>query len=208
MAFFKPKSTTDYFEMFRKSAQIVARAAISMQHAFISGEVDKDELAEIKSIEHEGDALMHEALRQIEQAFITPLDQDAMLAILQALERVTDSIDSIARHLYMMHIRRSNQYIDQFVQLLVQATSAIQSLCNIFHDYERRPEAVRQYVLEINQCEESADAVYLDAMYELYGGEFEALDVLRLQTIYNKLEDALDCCEDVADIVEGILVSQ
>ena len=201
------KANFDYYEMFRDASRISERAAQTLQNALISGTVNQSELAEVKHIENEGDRLMHEAMRVLERAFITPLDFNDMVALLQSIERVTDAIDQVAQHFYMLHIHRSDSYIDELVDLLVKATYALSVLCDVLHEHKRSPERLREQIIAINRYEESADQVYLGAVHKLYDGATSALDVMRLQAIYTKLEDALDCCEDVADVVETVLVA-
>lgn len=204
----KRRNTNEYFDMFNTSAEIAQRAARALARALSSGEVNMEELRAIKGIEHEGDTHVHRCLDEIEKAFITPFDSEKMMDILRGIENLTDAIDQIARHLYMMRINKTDPFIDKFVQLLLQSTDHLVILTENIHDHKKHPDVVKKSIVEINHVEDIGDQTYLQAVYELYDGSKEAIDILRLQTIYDQLENSLDVCEDVADHIETILITQ
>lgn len=204
----KKRSKNDYFEMFHISAEIAQRAARALERALASGTVDMEELRAIKGIEHEGDTHVHRSLNEIEKAFITPFDPEKMMEVLRGIENLTDSIDQISQHLFMMRIQKTDPFIDKFVQLLLETTEKLVELTSAMHEHRRKHDVIKTAIVEINHIEDVGDQTYLQAVHKLYDGSFDAIDVLRLQTVYGQLENALDCCEDVADTIEGILISE
>ena len=197
----------DYFNMFEESADIALRAAKALQHAFSSEGIDTNELKAIKDIEHEGDLHVHNSLKVIEAAFITPFDNDQMMAVLNGVETVTDSIEEVSADIYRMRIKNGDKYVEHFLQLAVQSIAELQKLMVALRQFKKDSKELRERIIEVNHLEEIGDQTYTDAMYDLFGGSYEAIDVIRYKRIYEDLEDTLDCCEDVADTIEGILIA-
>ena len=121
-------SGIDYFQMFTVGAEISLRAAQSLQIAFTDAVINMDELRNIKEIEHEGDRHVHASLKILEEAFITPIDQADLIDILKAIENVTDHIDYVAAHLYMLNITESDRYLQAFIDTLVLSCQKVLDL--------------------------------------------------------------------------------
>lgn len=201
------RKPNDYFAMFSQGAAISQRAARALEHALSSGNVDTEEMRAIKEIEHEGDTHVHRSLDEIEKAFITPFDSEKMADIVRGIENLTDAIDQISRHFYMMRIQTTDPFIEKFVALLIETTDHLVNLTNNMHDHKRHPDIVKQAIIEINHVENIGDQTYQQAVYELFDGTKDAIDVFRLHTLYDQLESALDVCEDIADNIETILIT-
>ncbi len=197
----------DYFRMYAKSARIASRAAQAMQKAFANEEIDEEELRAIKGIEHEGDQHMHESLRVIEDAFIMPLEYTDMIDLLRGIENVTDSIDAIANHIYMMRVKRTDKYLSKFIDCIVDVNRKLETLMDMLHLYKKNPAPLHELIVEINHLEEVGDSTYQAGMHALFGHETDPVKILVYSRMYELMEAAMDCSEDVADIVEKIVVS-
>lgn len=197
----------DYFTMFAESARIASRAAQAMQKAFANEEIDIEELRAIKGIEHEGDQHMHKSLKVIEDAFIMPLDYSAMIEVLKGIEDITDSIDYIAAHIYMMRVHRTDRFLSKFVDCIVESISLLEKLMADLHKYKKDPAGLREMIVEINHLEEVGDSTYQAAMFELFGDGSDPMRVIVYSRLYDLCEASCDDVEDVADIVEKIIIS-
>ncbi|MDI9469278.1 MAG: DUF47 family protein [Bacillota bacterium] len=198
----------NYFDMFRESAAIALRAAEALHESIAAGGLEEAALQQIKTIEHEGDLHVHRSRKELERAFITPLDSEDMLALLGSLEDITDAIDSIARTVYMTHTRQRLGYLESFSGLILETVRLVGEMAALLGSKSRASrEKQRELIIEVNRFEEQGDQTYLRALRDLFGGNFEALDVLRLKTVYDQCEEALDRCEDVADRFEQILIT-
>ncbi|MGI5936975.1 MAG: DUF47 family protein, partial [Oscillospiraceae bacterium] len=96
------KKSVDYFEMFEHGISISLEAAQALQAAFGDEHIVESELKSIKEIEHKGDIHVHQCLRKIDVAFITPIDRTDIVEIIKSLENLTDSIDAVANHIYIL----------------------------------------------------------------------------------------------------------
>lgn len=199
----------DYFALFEKGISISNKAAKALQSSFTDGVIDKNEIMRLKEIEHEGDRHVHECSSLIADAFITPLDRSDMMAMVAAIEAITDSIDDIANQIYMMHITKTNEVTVKLVNLIVKCCEELCTLMAEFKQYKKNFKRIKEITVNVNNLEEEGDAVFNEAMRELFdpNNKMEMIDVIRLQNLYNTLENSLDYCEDVADIVEQMIVS-
>ena len=200
---------TDYFTFFEKGIEISNHAAKVLQNAFTGSDIDEKQISLLREIEHEGDRHVHECASQIAEAFITPIDRVDLMNIVAKIESVTDSLDDIGNQIFMMHITRKNEVMDQFIQLIAEACIQLSNMMVAFKQFKKSQNGIHEIAIKVNHVEEEGDALFTKAMRELFdpAGKLDAIDVIRLQNLYNTLENALDCCEDVADAVEQVIIS-
>lgn len=199
----------DYFELFEKGIEISEKAAKVLKISFTDGVIDKEEIAQLKAIEHEGDRHVHACTNLIADAFITPIDRSDMMEMVRAIEAITDSIDDIGNQVYMMHITRANTVTVKMVDLIVQSCEGLRKLMSSFKQFKKNVKSIKELTVFVNHLEEEGDAIYNEGMRTLFDPEskMEMIDIIRLQNLYNTMENSLDYCEDVADIVEKIIIS-
>lgn len=199
----------DYFALFEKGIEISRKSAKTLQTSFTDGVIDKDEIALLKALEHEGDKHVHECTNLIADAFITPIDRSDMMEMVRAIEAITDSIDDIGNQIYMMHISTANATAVKLVELIVQSCEGLCKLMTEFKQFKKNIKTIKEMTVFVNHLEEEGDAIYSEAMRALFdpASKMEMIDVIRLQNLYNTMENSLDYCEDVADIVEKIIIS-
>jgi len=200
---------TDCFDMFEKGISIAYEAAESLKRTFGDGVINADELVQIKEKEHEGDKHIHECLWTIEDAFITPINRSDIVEILNGIEDITDSIDTIADHIYMMRFDSSNEYLRTFVDLVVLSCGQLRDLMKALKQYRKDRDKLMTFIIEVNRLENEGDQVYTQSMRELFDGccERDALKIIKHKELYHLLELTLNRCEDVANNVEKIMIS-
>lgn len=202
-------SGVDYFQMFTVGAEISLRAAQSLQIAFLDLAINMGELRKIKEIEHEGDNHVHASLKILEDAFITPIDQADLIDILKAIENVTDHIDYVAAHLYMLNINESDKYLQAFIDTMVLSCQKVLDLMVCLRNFKKLDlKKMYQLIDEVNELEEIADRIYLESMRDLFTSGSDPLVVIQKKEIYQRLEDVLDRTEDAANAVKKILIAK
>lgn len=207
MGIFSNKET-DYFGLFETSISFSNRAAQTLMKAFEDGVIDFKEIKNLKDIEHEADDHVHKCLKLIEEAFITPIDRSDIIEIVKEIENITDSIDSIANHTYMMCVKETNEPARHQMELVVKACLKLEDLMKLLKNFKKNFKQIDELIVEINRIEEEGDKTYLNAMRNLFEFETDAKKVIIWKILYEKLEDALDKCEDVADIVQKIIIAK
>lgn len=202
------RKEVDYFEMFAKGVSISLEAARKLRIAFNDGIINVDELKLIKELEHDGDKHFHQSLKIIDIAFITPIDRTDIIEILKGIEDITDSIDSVANHIYMMCITKSNEYLRKFVDLTVNSCERLYDLMLALKHFKKNPKNINELIVEVNRLEEEGDRTYLESMRNLFEYETDVLTIIKNKELYKLLERSIDYCEDVADVVEKIMVAK
>jgi uncharacterized protein Yka (UPF0111/DUF47 family) len=202
-------SDVDYFEMITQGAEITLRAANALKEGFKDGIISREEQLKIKEIEHEGDHHVHRSLQIIEDAFITPIDQSDLIDILKSIENVTDHIDYVSAHIYMLNIKEPDIFYNKFIDIMVlQAELALELMTHLRRF--KKMDTVKMYAVikEINTLEEDADRVYIDSMRNLFINETDAKRIVQKKAIYSRMEDTCDRLEDVANSVERLLIAK
>lgn len=207
MSFFTSKET-NFFELFEISISFSSRAAQSLKKAFEDGLIDYKEIKNLKSIEHEADVHVHRCLKLVEEAFVTPIDRSDIVEIVKEIENITDNIDSIANHTYMMCVKEVNEAARNLMNLVVEACQKLEELMSNIKSYKKNLKKINDLIIEINHIEEVGDKTYLNAMRSLFEFETDAKKIIIWKLLYEKLESALDKCEDVADIIQKVIISK
>lgn len=203
------RKNVDYFEMFANGISITLKAANLLKTAFADDVIDESELIKIKEVEHEGDRHVHETLKVVEAAFITPIDRTDILEIVKGIEKITDCIDDLSNHIYMMRITKSDEFTRSFIDILVTSCERLNELMIAMKQFKKNPNnTINDLIIEVNRLEEVGDRVFADSMRQLFGFETDVLIIIKKKELYNLFEKAIDSCEDVADMVEKIMIAK
>jgi predicted phosphate transport protein (TIGR00153 family) len=161
-----------------------------------------DKADEIKEIEHKCDFLTHEIIQRLHRTFVTPLDREDIHTLARSLDDVMDAIDAsagVVRLYQIERVRPDARELARLVRLSAdQVVLALQAL-------ERR-RGVAQPAVEINRLENEADRAHQAALRRLFEEERDPIAVIKWKEILDFLEDATDRCEDVANVLEGVVV--
>jgi predicted phosphate transport protein (TIGR00153 family) len=161
-----------------------------------------DKADEIKEVEHKCDFLTHEIIQRLHRTFVTPLDREDIHTLARSLDDVMDAIDASAAVVRLYQIERVRPDARELARLVRlsadQVVLALQAL-------ERR-RGVAQPAVEINRLENEADRAHQAALRRLFEEEHDPIAVIKWKEILDFLEDATDRCEDVANVLEGVVV--
>ncbi|MGI5849956.1 MAG: DUF47 domain-containing protein [Christensenellales bacterium] len=197
----------NYFDMFVKGVEFSLNAAQLLYEMLESGAITGEKIAAIKKIEQNADNHMHIVAEKLSVAFITPIDRDDIYLIARETDDITDSIDSVASKMWMMHVTRVTPLMKLMAQYAVKACEMLVRLMSEIKNHKKNNK-LNEYIVEINRIEEMGDKCYKDAIRELFGSEKDPIELIKMKEIYKELEDALDNCEDVADCVESIIITK
>ncbi len=192
-----------FFEMFAELARRITASSRLLHQLFQEPARLREFEAQIKAVEHEADGLVLQVNKRIDASFVTPIDREDIHLLATRLDNVVDLIDGTARRAVMFRMTEVRPPALAMAELLVQAGGVIeQQVANI-----KRPPAVAKHGIEIKRLEEEGDAIYQRAVGELFDAEAghpDPLEVIKWKELYDKLEDALDECEDVSNVLESI----
>jgi predicted phosphate transport protein (TIGR00153 family) len=196
-----PKEERFYDDFIAMAEQI--RAGAVMLDAMLAPDRPLwDKADEIKEVEHKCDFLTHEIIQRLNRTFVTPLDREDIHTLSKTLDDVMDSIDAAATVVRLYHIdsvrpgaRELARLVHDSVQQVVKAVEALEG---------RR--GVAECAVEINRLENEADRAHQAAVQALFREEKDAIVIMKWKEILDFLEEATDRCEDVANVLEGVVV--
>jgi uncharacterized protein Yka (UPF0111/DUF47 family) len=159
----------------------------------------------IAEVEHQADEITHRTLEMLHSTFITPLDRDQIHALITAMDDVVDLIHGASRRLILYGITEPTPALRELARTLLHSVEEMQKAVSHLKDLSNAKEILRSCV-EMNKLENDGDALRDDAIANLLKNEKNAVEVLKWKEIYDVVETALDCCEDVANIIEGVVL--
>jgi predicted phosphate transport protein (TIGR00153 family) len=201
------KKDMDFYESFVRGVEFALRSANMLKDIMDSSTLTEDAFHAIKKVEQEADNHMHEISEQLNDAFITPIDRDDIHKIANETDDIVDDIESVSNHLWMMHVTQITDPMKAMAKLNVEACEKLLELMSELKRGKRNSK-LYELVVEINRIEEMGDRCYKDALRELFDTEKDAIELIKKHKIYDELENALDDCEDVANLVEGIIITK
>jgi len=196
----------DYFDMFIKAAAICGRAAESLDELMDDLSNAKEQSLRIHEIEHEGDELYHLLYNHLNRSFITPIEREDIIEIAGHIEQTIDTIDEVAIMMDMLSIDEIREPAKEMMNLITKGCAALVAATVEFKNF-RKSKSLNGLLVEINQVEEEGDVLYQRSMKDLFMNESNVLLVVKWQNIFNSLEDVLDACENVADAMERVIIT-
>ena len=161
---------------------------------------------QIEVIEHECDAVVHRVFRQLDASFITPIDREDIHLIAKELDDITDQIEMTAQRFMMYNVDTIKEEAKKLAKLAIDATNELEVLITDLRFMKKKTEKIHNKIIDINKIENDGDYIFRGAMKELFLNEKDVMQVIRWKSIYNFLEEILDSCENVANIIEGIVM--
>jgi len=189
-----------FYDLFIQLAERLRRSAELLHQLFQEPHRRSLHVAAIKSAEHEADGLTHEIIDRIDRTFVTPFDREDIHALASELDDVCDLLDGAARRVDMFKITEVHQPAIILSEVVVRAAVEVEAAVRNMKDAR----TVNAKARELKKLEEEGDAIYHDAMGALFTEGADPITVIKWKELYDKIEDALDHCEDVANVLQSI----
>jgi uncharacterized protein Yka (UPF0111/DUF47 family) len=191
-----------FFQDFITLADRIVSGATLIESMLASDPPAWDIALQIKQVEQECDSLTHQIIQRLNRTFVTPIDREDIHSLATSLDDVMDAIDAAAnvmRRYRMVAVRYGARELASLIwQSAMQVRVAVEAL-------ERR-EGVHARAVEVNRLENAADDVHDESLRRLFEEERDALTVIKWKEVLDLLEEATDRCEDVANVLEGVVV--
>ena len=192
----------DFFVLFGKQAdniQVGARALLQMLEHY-TGVPEQVQI--VKAIEHEGDEITHAIFTKLNQTFITPFDREDIHELTSRLDDVIDLIDAAASRFVLYRVDAVRKGTVDLVKVLVSATEGVSAAVHAIAS----PQSALKYCIEINRCENESDRLCRTLIAQLFDEETDPVQIIKWKEIFEVIETAVDKCEDVANVIEGVIL--
>jgi predicted phosphate transport protein (TIGR00153 family) len=199
-----PKSD-EFFDDFDAQADATVRGAKLLQALFDDFTDVERKVAAIKEVEHEGDRIAHRAFERLHRQFITPFDRAEIHRLLGRIDDVLDLTDATAERLVLYEVGPVPQAAKDLARVLVPACEKMQEAVRALRTI-KNPAQILSACREIKVMESKADQLGRSAIAALFKSGADALSIIKWKEIYDLMETATDRIEDVADVIEGVVL--
>ena len=191
-----------FFDLFGKQAENIVVGAKALQQMLAHYTGVPEQVQTIKAVEHHGDEITHEILTKLNQTFITPFDREDIHALSSQLDDVIDLIDAAASRFVLYRVGTVREGTVELVKVLVAATSEVSAAVHALG----APDDALRHCIDINRYENESDRICRTLIAQLFDEEKDSVQIIKWKEIFEVIETAVDRCEDVANVIEGVIV--
>lgn len=194
-----------FFDYFIETSEIICKAAELLDDLTNNYVNVNDKIKSIEDTEHACDTIVHKILNELNKAFITPIDREDIYLIARELDNITDDIEAAAQRFSMFNVKTVRPEAVILSKLIVNATIELKSVIVEMKNM-KKSKTLESKIIEVNNIEDEADSAFRDAMTNLFLVEKDAIEVIKWKEIIDFFENTIDACEDVANIIEGVVM--
>jgi predicted phosphate transport protein (TIGR00153 family) len=197
-----------FFVLFDSHAKLIVDGAIALVGVLRHYEIETDRVAGLKLIEdaeHAADRITHETVQLLHTTFVTPFDRDDIHRLISRMDDVLDLIQDTGESLVLYDIRDLTPEATQLAELLLRCAERVQAAVKLMASMAEAATMLK-ICQEIDKLESDADKVMRDAISRLFREETDVRQVIKLKAVYESLESATDKCQDVANVIESVVL--
>ena len=205
MALNKKKKQFDYFQEMAQLAGY-AQTAAEMLVALLT---DYQEVAsfakKIHHIEHKADEALHRIKDELNRSFITPIDREDIVAIVNRMDDITDTIKKLAGLFDIFAIQEIRPEALAMGNYILEACRSVEAATIEFAKFKNSKD-LKSLLIQVNTLEEEGDTLYREVLKKLYTTETDAIELIKWKEIYDAMEEVLNCCEGVSNLLDGLAI--
>jgi predicted phosphate transport protein (TIGR00153 family) len=194
-----------FFDLFNAHAERIAEGSRELAQMIGTFTELEAHAQRIDAAERAADKITHETIALLHKTFITPFDRDQIHQLITTLDDILDLIQDVAESVALYDLRRATPEAKQLAEINQMCCERVRTAVGLLKNI-KSPEAILKCCEEIDRLESDADRVLRAAMSKLFRDEPDVKQLIKLRTIYELLETISDRCEDVANIIEGIVL--
>jgi len=192
-----------FFDLFDRQSEHIIKAA-GVLHELLHNFADaRAKTHAIKEIEHQGDQITHEIVKRLNTTFITPIDREDIHALATRLDDVLDFIEAAAERLVVYRIKEPTSASRAMAEVIVKTVHSMDRAIKCLRTMDP---GFHEHAVEVNRLENSADALLRDSLAALFEEQGDPIEVIKWKEIYETMETVTDRCEDVANVIESIIL--
>lgn len=193
-----------FFELLEAEAKNVLVGVERLKEMLENYDNLEERRCQIKNIEHQGDEIVHEIFDHLNKSFITPIDREDISSIASSLDTILDYTEGISNRLVIYRVENIPDYLLKLTIILLKSTQEVNKVVKKIRNLKDR-KAIRECTIKINEHENEGDEISLKAIALLFENE-DAKEIIKMQDIIKRLETSIDKCEDIAIVIENLLV--
>ena len=198
----KQENFFDYFEELANKIEEGGRLFLEMTE---NHDYSESKVARLKEIEHEADIITHRTYEKMHTTFLTPIDREDIYALVNKMDSIMDVIEATAIRIHLYKVKKIDDQIIKQAKILNEAITKVKSIVHAMRNM-KNSKMILDGCVEINTLENAGDVVLRTIMANLFENEKDAIELVKWKDIFQLLEEAIDVCEDVSNIMEGIVL--
>jgi predicted phosphate transport protein (TIGR00153 family) len=191
----------DFFDLFTQASANAREIARLLVELVDSWPESRDRLRDIREAEHEGDRLTREVINLLNRTFVTPLDREDMFRLATVLDDICDHIDEAADDIDAYEMQSVPDAAKAQADVIYRAAGHLHEAVELLEGFGD----TNKQLFALRELEDEGDRLVREAIAELFRSESDPLTIIRCKDIHEQLEEALDACENAADVLEAIL---
>jgi len=199
-----PKDTK-FYDLFEQDTANLVTAAEKLVDLFNNYEDVEAKARQLKDLEHQGDTITHEIIRRVNLTFVTPIDREDIVLLAHTMDSIMDFMEAAGRTAFLYRITQPTERVRQLASIIAKMVYTLNDVLPCLRHRDQFKRILEQCV-EMNRLENEADDVHHAAMAELFDSGKDATEIIKWRELYQHMEDATDRGEDVADVLEGIVL--
>jgi len=193
-----------FYDLFSVVMDDTRKAAEILQDLFTDFTDVDDKILAIEKLEHSCDKSIHDIIEQLNRSFITPIDREDLFQIAREIDNIIDSIEETAQSLRLFSIKRIRPQAIEMVKLITQSTNVLSIVVDELK-HMKTSKIMQDKIIEVNHIENVGDDTHNKVMQELFSKEQNPIEIIKWKEIFENMETTLDECEDIANMIEGIV---
>ncbi|WP_411343824.1 DUF47 domain-containing protein [Paenibacillus sp. WLX1005] len=194
-----------FFETLENMADTIVQAADYFAEQVASLNNIQQFTKTMKDYENQCDTYTHTIITELNKTFITPLERDDIMDLTTTMDDVIDGMEACASRFDMYHLSEPDQYINRFAEILRECAYEMQKAIHLLS--QKKLLAIREHTIRLNDLENQGDDVMRECIKELFANVKDPIELIKRKEIYERLETTTDACEDVANMLESIIMS-
>jgi predicted phosphate transport protein (TIGR00153 family) len=195
----------DFFAYFEELANKIVEGSRFFLDMTQKRDYSAAKVAKLKEIEHEADVITHNTYEKMHKTFLTPIDREDIYALVNKMDSIMDVIEATGIRIHMYKVKKPDDEIIKQAQILSDAVTKIKEIIHGLRDM-KNSKMILDGCVEINTLENAGDVVLRTIITNLFEKEQDAIELIKWKEIFERIEEAIDVCEDVSNIVEGIVL--
>ncbi len=202
---FLPRETS-FFDFFEQHAALTIEGSKEFLSLVTTGANIAAKCRRISDIEHETDTITHRCVEALHKTFITPIDRDSIHRLITRMDDVMDYVEAAAERIELYELTVMTSDVRDMADCLYRATQQVEAAMRGLR-HLKDPQSTLKLCIDINRLENEADAILRRSVARLFKEEKDnPILVIKWKEVYENLENASDRCEDVANIIEGVIL--
>jgi predicted phosphate transport protein (TIGR00153 family) len=194
-----------FYDLFEELADKIEEGSNLFLDMLLNYDSFEQRLSKLKEIEHEADIITHRTYEKMHTTFLTPIDREDIYALVNKMDSILDMTEASAIRMSLYKIKAPKEELIQQAKILNEATAKVKQVVRGLRDM-KNAKMILDACIEINTLENAGDQILRSAMANLFEREKDPFELIKWKEIFERFEEAMDVCEDVSNIVEGIVL--